>query len=85
MATSQTVLADAGFTEVAKYEFEVPYVWEIDQFIGYLCSTSYSSRGFWGEAWAGFEHDLRNTLAALAPTGLLTETISAYFVVGRKP
>ena len=30
----------------------------------------------------GFELDLRNTLAALAPAGLLTETISAYFVAG---
>jgi hypothetical protein len=38
-----------------------------------------------GEAWAGFELDLRNTLAALAPTGVLTETIGAYFAVGRKP
>jgi len=61
----------------------VPHVWEIGQFIGYLCSTSYSSRDFWGQAWAGFELDLRNTLAALAPAGLLTETISAYFVAGR--
>ena len=60
-------------------------MWEIDQFIGYLCSTSYSSREFWGQAWEGFEPDLCETLAALAPTGLLTETISAYFVVGRKP
>jgi hypothetical protein len=63
----------------------VPQVWEIDQFIGYLCSTSYASKGFWGAAWADFELDLRRTLTALAPTGLLTETISAYFVVGRKP
>lgn len=28
---------------------------------------------------------LRSTSATLAPTGLLTETISAYFVVGRNP
>jgi len=84
-ATSETVLADAGFTKVVKHEFPVPHVWEIDQFIGYLCSTSYSSREFWGEAWADFEQDLRNTLAAHAPNGLLTETISAYFVVGRRP
>lgn len=84
-ATSQTVLTEAGFTQVAKYEFAVSQVWEIDQFIGYLCSTSYSSRNFWGEAWTGFETDLRNTLATFAPTGVLTETISAYFVVGRKP
>ena len=84
-ATSQAVLLEAGFTQVAKYEFPVPHIWEIDQFIGYLCSTSFSSRDFWGESWAGFELDLRNTLATLAPMGLLTETISAYFVVGRKP
>jgi len=82
-ATSQAILIEAGFTQVAKYEFAVPHVWEIGQFIGYLCSTSYSSRDFWGEARAGFELDLRNTLAALAPAGLLTETISAYFVAGR--
>jgi ubiquinone/menaquinone biosynthesis C-methylase UbiE len=84
-ATTQTVLMDAGFLDVAKHEFAVPYVWEIDQFIGYLCSTSYSSQDFWGHAWAGFELDLRDTLTRFAPTGLLIETISAYFVVGRNP
>lgn len=84
-ATSQTVLREAGFTRVAKHEFPVPYVWEIDQFIGYLCSTSFSSRQFWGEAWPDFESDLRDTLSSLAPSGLLTQTISAYFVVGQKP
>lgn len=84
-ATTEAVLTEAGFTQVAKYEFPVPHVWEIDQFIGYLCSTSYSSRAFWGQAWEGFALDLRKTLTALAPAGLLLETISAYFVVGRKP
>lgn len=83
--TSQAVLVEAGFTQVAKHEFPVPHVWEIDQFIGYLRSTSYSSLDFWGEAWSGFELDLRTTLTTLAPTGLLTETISSYFVAGRKP
>lgn len=84
-ATSQAVLAEAGFVDVAKHEFPVPYVWEVDQFIGYLCSTSYSSREFWGEAWTAFAGDLRNALATFATDGLLTETISAYFVMGRKP
>jgi ubiquinone/menaquinone biosynthesis C-methylase UbiE len=84
-ATSQAVLTEAGFRAVAKYEFDLPYVRQIDQVIGYLCSTSYSSRDFWGDAWAGFELDLRNTLSALVPTGVLTETIGAYFVVGQKP
>lgn len=84
-ATTQTVLTGAGFAQVAKYEFDVPQVREIDQYIGYLCSTSYSSKAFWGEAWDGFEADLRKTLAPFAPDGVLTETISAYFVVGQKP
>lgn len=84
-ATSQTVLAEAGFTRITKQEFLVPQVWEIDQFIGYLSSTSYSSRAFWGPAWADFELDLRATLTAFAPAGVLTETVSAYFVAGRKP
>lgn len=75
-ATSQAVLSEAGFRQVVKHEFDVPHVLEIDQFIGYLCSTSYSSRDFWREAWPGFELDLRNTLAKSAPTGVLTETIA---------
>jgi hypothetical protein len=70
---------------VAKHEFDVPRVWEIGQYIGYLRSLSSSSREFWGDAWAGFELDLRNTLAKFAPAGILTDTISAYFVVGQKP
>lgn len=84
-ATTQTVLAEAGFADVSKHEFPVRHVWEIDQFIGYLGSTSYSSREFWGDTWADFERDLRATLATFAPAGSLIETISAYFTVGRKP
>jgi hypothetical protein len=68
-ATPQTVLADAGFADVAKHEFPIHRVWEIDQFIGYLCSTSYSSREFWGDAWDGVESDLRATLTTFAPAG----------------
>jgi ubiquinone/menaquinone biosynthesis C-methylase UbiE len=84
-ATTETVLRDAGFADVAKHEFPVHRVWEIDQFIGYLCSTSYSSMQFWGEAWEGYAEQLRETLAGFAVDGCLTETISSYFVVGRKP
>lgn len=84
-ATTQTVLTEAGYTRVVKHEFDVPHVWEIDRFVGYLCSLSYSTKEFWGEAWPGFEADLQNTLATFTPTGLLTETISAYFVAGQKP
>jgi len=58
---------------------------EIDQFIGYLGSTSYSSRAFWAAAWAGFARDLRSTLTMLTRTGFLLETMSSYFVAGRKP
>lgn len=83
-ATTQTVLSDAGFVDVAKYEFLVHRVWEVDQFIGYLCSTSYSSMQFWGGAWDGYVQQLRETLAGFTVEGCLTETISAYFVVGRK-
>lgn len=84
-ATTQTVLTNAGFADVSKHEFPINRVWEVDQFIGYLCSTSYSSREFWGDAWDGFESDLRATLSKFAPDGHLSETISSYFVVGRKP
>ncbi len=85
MTTSQAVLVDAGFVDVAKHEFDVPYVWEIDQFIGYLCSTSYASQEFWGKGWDSFEADLRETLAQFAAEGVLHETLSAYYVIGRKP
>lgn len=84
-ATTQTVLSDAGFADVVKHEFPVHRVWEVDQFLGYLGSTSYSSQEFWGDAWDGFQRDLRSELATFAPAGCLSETISAYFVVGRKP
>jgi ubiquinone/menaquinone biosynthesis C-methylase UbiE len=85
VATTPEILADAGYADVAKHEFAVPYVWEADQFLGYLSSTSYSSRAFWGPAWDGFAADLRSTLADYATDGVLTESISAYFVIGGKP
>jgi SAM-dependent methyltransferase len=84
-ATTPTVLTEAGYTQIIYQEFDVPLVWEIDRFIGYLCSLASSTKDFWGEAWPGFEADIRNTLAKFTSTGRLLETISAYFVAGRKP
>jgi SAM-dependent methyltransferase len=84
-ATTETVLREAGFSGVAKYEFPVRRIWEVEQFIGYLCSTSYSSVQFWGPAWDGYARQLRETLAGFTVGGCLTETISSYYVVGKKP
>jgi SAM-dependent methyltransferase len=84
-ATTEEVLADAGFLDIEKVEFDVPHTWTLDEFVGYLYSTSYSSRQFWGESRQGFEEDLRATLVQFNPSAVFDETMSAYFVVGRAP
>lgn len=84
-ATTEQVLEDAGFLNVEKVAFEVSHMWSVEEFIGYLYSTSYSSKAFWGDACEGFERDLRSTLLELNPSGDFHEMMSAYFTVGQAP
>src|SRR5207247_8702458 len=60
----EEVLKAAGFEDVEDREFDIPYVWSVETFIGYLYSTSFASRAVLGEAAEAFETDLVHSLLA---------------------
>jgi hypothetical protein len=71
----ERVLRDAGFVDVASYAFLEPQTWTIESIVGYLYSTSVSSRKVLGSSVAEFEKELRSALLAFDPSGTYHETI----------
>ncbi|MBF6215868.1 class I SAM-dependent methyltransferase [Nocardia puris] len=84
--THEDVLREAGFVDVAEYQFPTPHTWTVDEFLGFLWSTSYTARIRQDPALAeGFETDLRAQLLACEPSGQLRESIAHYYILGRNP
>ncbi|RBO85238.1 hypothetical protein [Nocardia puris] len=80
------MLREAGFVDVAEYQFPTPHTWTVDEFLGFLWSTSYTARIRQDPALAeGFETDLRAQLLACEPSGQLRESIAHYYILGRNP
>jgi len=76
----EVILAQAGF-DVTKIEFKVPHIWTLENFIGYLYSTSFASLHVLGDTARGFEADLRSTLLDFDATGLYEETLEFYCII----
>jgi SAM-dependent methyltransferase len=84
--THEEVLREAGFGDVIEYRFPTPHTWTMDEFIGFLWSTSYTAPIRENPAAAeGFETDLRARLRECEPSGQLRESIDHYYILGRKP
>lgn len=81
----EEVLKAAGFHNVEDREFDVPYVWSLDAFIGYLYSTSFASRAVLGDTAKAFEAELRAALLAHDPRGEYEETMNFYYILGERP
>jgi len=58
--------------------------WNIDSIIGFLYSTSYASRRFFGGRIEEFENELRANLLKLNKTGKFTETAVLEALLGQK-
>lgn len=76
----EDALRAVGFTNLAEHRFNVPHTWTLDDYIGYLYSTSFASRDVLGEAQADFERDLRAALLEYDGTGRYTEAISFHCI-----
>lgn len=81
----EDVLRAAGLVSVTELTFPTTYTWSLDEFIGYLYSTSFASRAVLGDRQEHFEADLRNTLLSYDPSGRYTETLRFHCIVGGKP
>ncbi|MGN2636433.1 class I SAM-dependent methyltransferase [Nocardia takedensis] len=84
--THEDVLRGAGFINVAEYQFPTPHAWTVDEFLGFLWSTSYTARIRQDHTLTErFETDLRAQLLECEPSGQLRESIAHYYILGRKP
>ena len=80
----EEVLQSAGFEDVASYEFPTPHVWTLDDFVGYLYSTSGVSKRVLGDRAEGFEADLRRTLLEYDAGGRYPETAMFGYMLARR-
>lgn len=83
--THEDILKETGYIDVKTVEFDHPYVWKLDNFIGYLYSTSFASKKVLGDKAEAFEADLRKTLLAYDSRGEYPEQIKFYYSYGKKP
>jgi ubiquinone/menaquinone biosynthesis C-methylase UbiE len=77
-----TVLEDAGFTEVRRYEFTEVHDWTVETLIGFMYSTSVLSRVVLGDRAGAFEADVRERLGAVEPSGVFREHASFAYDLG---
>ncbi len=71
---------------MVEYQFPTPHTWTVDEFIGFLWSTSYTAPIRENPSLAeGFEQDLRAQLRECELSGQLRESIAHYYILGRKP
>ncbi|MFI9507293.1 class I SAM-dependent methyltransferase [Nocardia sp. NPDC052566] len=84
--THEDVLIAAGFEQVAEHRFPTPHTWTLDEFVGFLWSTSIAGPIRETPSTAeGFEAELRDRLLTLEPSGQLQETIAHYYILGHRP
>jgi SAM-dependent methyltransferase len=84
IAHHEQVLRDAGFRDVASFEFTAPHVWSIDSIIGYLRSTSVASARILGDKTANFDAALRSALLRHDQSGRYTEQIRFGYTFGQR-
>ena len=80
----ELILRQAGFTDIAAYNFSIPYTWTITSIIGYLRSTSVCSSRILGDDESAFDAELTAKLLALDASGRFSETISFGYSLARK-
>jgi ubiquinone/menaquinone biosynthesis C-methylase UbiE len=77
-----TVLENAGFTDVRRYEFTEVQDWTVDALIGFMYSTSVLSRVVLGDQAGAFEADMYERLGAVDPSGVFREHATFAYDLG---
>ena len=81
----EDTLRQSTFSSVTIRRFRWRVDSGIDEVIGLLFSTSYSSPALLGEMKEGFERELRSELARIQPGGRFAETVQAEVFIARRP
>jgi trans-aconitate methyltransferase len=83
LAGHQECLKQTPFCALTEWSVRRCHTWMLDAVIGYLLSTSLTSRAALGENAEGFERDLRDRLVRHAPCGRFPDEIE-YTVISAK-
>jgi ubiquinone/menaquinone biosynthesis C-methylase UbiE len=79
----EKVIASA-FARQVLYEVSYEQSWTISSYIGYLYTTAFALKIFFGDNAEAFEADLREALLEVEPSGQFTEIINASILVAWK-
>lgn len=80
----EDILERSKFKVLKTFNDKYTQKWDIDSIIGFLYSTSYASRRFFGGHIEEFENELRANLLKLNKTGKFTETAVLEVLLGQK-
>ena len=81
----QEVLKRTRFDSITTFDVAAEYDWTIEDILGYLYSTSFSSKRVLGDRIDAFEKDLRQALAALSEGAAFKQRIEFTAISTRKP
>ena len=83
--SDESVLRDAGFSDVESFSFVHPQIWTLETIVGHLYSTSRCSKKVLGDATADFEADLKRSLIKHDPRERYSENLRFGYTLARKP
>lgn len=78
------LIAKSAFARQEVYEVPFTKSWTVDSYLGYLYTTAFSLKIFYGDHAPVFEADLKEALLAIEPSGHFTEEITATILVAWK-
>lgn len=81
----EDTVAKSGFKNVENHIFPAyTHVWTVETIIGYLYSTSFASKRFFGDNAVQFEYELKSALLDIDSTGVFTEEFRVQVITAFK-
>ncbi|MCL6754226.1 class I SAM-dependent methyltransferase [Nostoc sp. CCCryo 231-06] len=73
----EAVIANSKFARQEVYEVPFEKAWTVSSYLGYLYTTAFSLKIFYGDKAEAFEADIKEALLAVEPSGHFTEELTA--------
>ncbi|MBD2452160.1 class I SAM-dependent methyltransferase [Nostoc sp. FACHB-152] len=73
----EVVIANSAFARQEVYEVPFEKSWTVSSYLGYLYSTAFSLKIFYGDKAEAFEADIKEALLAVEPSGEFKEELKA--------
>ena len=73
----EVIITNSKFTRQEVYEVPFEKSWTVSSYLGYLYTTAFSLKIFYGDKAEEFEADIKEALLAVEPSGHFTEELTA--------